>query len=116
MCVKKRIRGKDCYFARGKHITFEKAQLIAGKVAELSETTDDKTEIMKGLIPFAKDHNIALCTLSKPRCADNTYIHNCGRVLYMRRSVGGNVCEFAGGKDLTFEKANLIAGKVAELS
>ena len=51
--VAKRIRGELCYFARGKHLTLEKARLIAGKVGELSETTDNKIGIMKGLIPFA---------------------------------------------------------------
>ena len=71
LCVRKVIRGKPCRFAQGKHLTLEKARLIAGKVGELSETTDDKTEIMKGLIPFAKKHNIGL---SKPRSAENKYI------------------------------------------
>ena len=69
--VRKVIRGKDCVFACGKHLTFEKARLIVGKIGELSETTNDKTEIMKGLIPFAKKHNIGL---SKPRSAENKYI------------------------------------------
>ena len=64
LCVRKHIGGKDCQFAYGKHLTLKKAKLIAGKVSELSETTEDKTEIMKGLIPFAKKHHIALC---KPR-------------------------------------------------
>ena len=113
MCVRKKIRGKDCRFAWGKHLTLEKARLIAGKVGQLSKTTNDKTEIMKGLIPFAKKHNIRL---SKPRSAKNKYIHKCGRYLYVRKSIGGKVCEFAGGKHLTLEKAKLIAGKVGELS
>ena len=72
MWVAKKIRGKYCTFAWGKHLTLEKARLIAGKVGELSETTNDKTEIMKGLIPFAKKHNIAL---GKPRSAENKHIH-----------------------------------------
>ena len=67
----KKIRGKYCTFAWGKHLTLEKATLIAGKVGDLPETTDDKTGIMKGLIPFAKKHNIAFC---KPRSAENKYI------------------------------------------
>ena len=70
--VEKKIGGKDCRFAGGKHLTLEKARLIAGKVGELSETTNDKTEIMKGLIPFAKKHSIGL---SKPRSAENKYIY-----------------------------------------
>ena len=53
LCVRKMIRGKYCTFAYGKHLTLEKAKLIAGKVGELYEETNDKTEIMKGLIPFA---------------------------------------------------------------
>ena len=53
MWVAKKIRGKYCTFAWGKHLTLEKARLIAGKVGDLPETTDDKTGIMKGLIPFA---------------------------------------------------------------
>ena len=71
MSVRKLIQGKFCLFAYGKHLTLEKARLIAGKVGQLSKTTNDKTEIMKGLIPFAKKHNIALC---KPRYARNKYI------------------------------------------
>ena len=71
LCVQRRIGGKLCQFAYGKDLTFEKAKLIAGKVGELSETTNDKIEIMKGLIPFAKKHNISL---SKPRSAENKYI------------------------------------------
>ena len=71
LCVQKKIRGKCCTFACGKHLTLEKAKLIAGKVGQLSQTTNDKTEIMKGLIPFAKKHNIGL---SKPRSAENKYI------------------------------------------
>ena len=58
--VRKTIRGKPCYFACGKHLTFAKAKLIAGKVGELAKMTNDKTEIMNGLKPFAKKHNIAL--------------------------------------------------------
>ena len=71
LCVRKVIRGKNCLFAYGKDLTLEKARLIAGKVGQLSKTTNDQTEIMKGLIPFAKKHNIALCT---PRSAENKYI------------------------------------------
>ena len=71
LCVQKKIRGKACQCAYGKDLTLKKARLIAGKVGELSETTNDKTEIMKGLIPFAKKHNIGL---SKPRSAENKYI------------------------------------------
>ena len=71
LCVRKVIRGKNCQFAYGKDLTLKKARLIAGKVGELSKTTNDKTGIMKGLIPFAKKHNIGL---SKPRSAENTYI------------------------------------------
>ena len=69
--VAKTIRGKICTFACGKDLTLEKAKLIAGKVGQLSKTTNDKTRIMKGLIPFAKKHNIGL---SKPRSAENKYI------------------------------------------
>ena len=58
LCVEKKIRGKTFQFAYGTDITLEKARLIAGKVGELSETTNDKIEIMNGLTPFAK---IALC-------------------------------------------------------
>ena len=65
------IRGKDCTFTRGKHLTLEKARLIAGKVGQLSKKTNDKTEIMKVLIAFAKKHNISLC---KPRSAENKYM------------------------------------------
>ena len=68
LCVTKQIGGKVCLFAKGKHLTLEKAMLLVGKVGELSEKTNDKTEIMKGLIPFAKKHSIALC---KPRSAEN---------------------------------------------
>ena len=32
LCVQKWIGGKNCQFAYGKHLTFEKAKLIAGKV------------------------------------------------------------------------------------
>ena len=69
LCVRKHIGGKDCQFAYGKDLTLEKATPIAGKVGQLSKTTNDKTEIMKGLIPFAKKHSIAL---SKPRPAEIT--------------------------------------------
>ena len=66
------IGGKLRTFACGKDLTLEKAKLIAGKVGELSETTNDKTEIMNGLIPLAKKHNIAVC---KPMSArPNKYI------------------------------------------
>ena len=51
--VGKEIRGKYCTVAWGKRLTLEKATLIAGKVGDLPETTDDKTGIMKGLISFA---------------------------------------------------------------
>ena len=68
MRVQKRIGGKPCVFAMGKHLTLEKARLIAGKVGQLSKTTNDKTEFMKGFIPLAKKHNIGL---SKPRSAEN---------------------------------------------
>ena len=77
-CVMKVIRGKRCRFARGAHLTLEKARLLAGKVGELSDTTIDKTEIMKGLIPFAKEHNIALCTPRPPRSAENKCVAICG--------------------------------------
>ena len=79
----------------------------------LSETTNDKTEIMKGLIPFAKDHKIAL---SKPRPAENKYIHKRGKYFCVRKKIQGNNYLFAYGKHLTLEKARLIAGKVGELS
>ena len=52
--------GTPNYFASGKHLTLAKANLIAGEVGELTKMTDDKTEIMNGLKPFAKKHNIAL--------------------------------------------------------
>ena len=113
MWVGKKIRGKYCTVAWGKHLTLEKATLIAGKVGELSKTTDDKIGIMKGLIPFAKKHNIALCT---PRSAENKYINKRGKFLRVAKWIGGKSCLFAGGKHLTFEKARLIAGKVGELS
>ena len=61
LCVQKKIRGKTFQFAYGKDLTLEKARLIAAKVGELSETTNDKTEIMNGLTPFA---NIVLCTFA----------------------------------------------------
>ena len=80
LCVQKWIGGKTFLFAKGKHLTLEKARLIAGKVGELSETTSDKTEIMEGLIPFAKEHNIAL-SKPMPRSAENKYIHKRGKFL-----------------------------------
>ena len=123
--VRKKIRGEDCTFASGKHLTIEQAKLIAGKVGELAKMTNDKTEIMNGLKPFAKKHNIAL---SKPyfangvkRCgipniAENKYISNKGKALRVLKVIGGKVCNFAYGKHLTLEKAKLIAGKVCELA
>ena len=54
-CVRKKIRGKHCWFAYGKDLTLEKARLIAAKVGELSEATNDKTDIMISLIPFASN-------------------------------------------------------------
>ena len=70
--VRKKIRGEDCTFAGGKHLTIEKARLIAGKVGELAKMTNDKTEIMNGLKPFAKKHNIAL---SRPLGNAVSYTH-----------------------------------------
>ena len=113
LCVRKKSRGKYCTFAWGKHLTLEKARLIAGKVGQLSKTTNDKTEIMKGLIPFAKKHHIGLC---KPRSAENKYITKNRKFLCVRKKIRGKYCWFASGKHLTLEKAKLIAGKVGQLS
>ena len=44
----------------GKDLTLDKGKLIAGKVGELTKMTNDKTQIMNGLKPFAKKHNIPL--------------------------------------------------------
>ena len=111
--VTKQMGGKVCLFAKGKHLTLEKAMLLVGKVGDLSEKTNDKTEIMKGLIPFAKKHNIAIC---KPRSAENKYIYKRGEGLRVQKWCGGKYCRFASGKHLTLDKAKLIAGKVGELS
>ena len=109
--VQKRIGGKLCPLAQGKHLTFEKAKLFAGKVGELSEATNDKAEITNGLIP-AKKRNIAL---SKPRPAENKYICKDGKSLLVAKKVRGKLCTIACGKHLTLEKAKLIAGKVGEV-
>ena len=69
----KTIRGEQCYFAGGKHLTLAKAKLIAGKVRELAKMTNDKTKIMNGLKPFAEKHNIAL---PKPYFANG--VKRCG--------------------------------------
>ena len=58
--VRKIIRGETCTFACGQHLTIEQARLIAGNVDELAKMTNDNTEIMNCLKPFAKKHNIAL--------------------------------------------------------
>ena len=56
----KTIRGKQCYFAGGKHLTLAKAKLIAGKVDELAKMANNKRKIMNGLKPFAKKHNVTM--------------------------------------------------------
>ena len=74
----------------------EKAKLIAGKVGESSETTNDKTEIMNGLIPFAKEHIISLCK-PMPRSAESKYIYDHGKFLCVRKWIRGKLCVFAKG-------------------
>ena len=49
---------------------------------------------MKGLIPFAKKHNIAL---SKPMSAEKKYIYRDGDGLRVERWIGGKYCRFAKG-------------------
>ena len=122
--ARKNIRGEHCTFAGGKHFTIEHAKLIAGKVGELAKMTDDKTDIMNGLKPFAKEHNIALsrcCTGVKqcgsPNTSENKYIHKrSDKGFGVHKVIRGKYCTFAGGKHLTIEQAKLIAGEVGELS
>ena len=108
--VRKLIRGEYCKFVGGKHLTIEQAKLIVGKVGELATMTNDKTEIMNGLKPFAKKHNIAL---SKPNFA---YVRKQRNGVVVRKKIRGKDCTFVCGRHLTLAKAKLIAGKVGQLS
>ena len=89
----------------------------------MAKMTNDKTEIMNGLKPFAKKHNIALSTplfanevkrCGIPHIAENKNIGNHSGGFAVRKTIRGEYCTFACGKHLTLAKAKLIAGKVRE--